>query len=163
MLAALALLTLSKSLGTRPFPTSRVELCLESAVDVSWWTPPVAPDDLDDPLVCLFVLVRLFAEAVETSEAPPPLWMPRPMASSPVPFKSKNNMLEIYTCFKIRLWFLMPYSGHAALWIWICRCSLFYRRELWASKSVGANSTYSLKICGGQKVIFQRYTDSCTR
>ena len=27
--------------------------------------------------------------------------------------------------------------GHA-LGIWICGCSLFYRRELWASKSAGA-------------------------
>jgi hypothetical protein len=33
-----------------------------------------------------------------------------------------------------------------ALGIWICRCSLFYRREMWASKSAGANSTLSLKI-----------------
>ena len=31
-------------------------------------------------------------------------------------------------------------TGHA-LGIWICRCSLFYRRELWASKSAGVNST----------------------
>ena len=31
---AAALVTLSKSLGAKPFPTSRVELCLES-VDVS--------------------------------------------------------------------------------------------------------------------------------
>jgi hypothetical protein len=31
-------------------------------------------------------------------------------------------------------------SGHG-LGIWICGCSLFYRRELWASKSAGANST----------------------
>ena len=38
-------------------------------------------------------------------------------------------------------------SGHA-LGIWICGCSLFYRRELWASKSAGFNSTKSLKICG---------------
>ena len=30
-------------------------------------------------------------------------------------------------------------TGHA-LEIWICRCSLFYRRELRASKSAGANS-----------------------
>ena len=28
-------------------------------------------------------------------------------------------------------------AGHA-LGIWICGCSLFYRRELWASKSAGA-------------------------
>ena len=37
--------------------------------------------------------------------------------------------------------------GHV-LGIWICGCSLFYRRELWASKSAGFNSTKSLKICG---------------
>jgi hypothetical protein len=30
-------------------------------------------------------------------------------------------------------------SGHA-LGIWICGCRLFYRRELWASKSASANS-----------------------
>ena len=36
--------------------------------------------------------------------------------------------------------------GHA-LGIWICGCSLFYRRELWVSKSAGANSTKILKIC----------------
>ena len=39
----------------------------------------------------------------------------------------------------------LPYRH--ALGIWICRCSLFYRRELWASKSAGFNSTKSLKIC----------------
>ena len=45
-------------------------------------------------------------------------------------------------------WALSLYmtSGHA-LGIWICRCSLFYRRELWVSKSAGFNSTKSLKIC----------------
>jgi hypothetical protein len=32
--------------------------------------------------------------------------------------------------------------------IWVCGCSLFNRRELWASKSAGFNSTRSLKICG---------------
>ena len=38
-------------------------------------------------------------------------------------------------------------SGHA-LGIWICGCSLFYKREIWASKSAGAHSTKSLKIRG---------------
>ena len=38
-------------------------------------------------------------------------------------------------------------TGHA-LEIWICGCSLFYKRELWASKSAGAHSTKSLKISG---------------
>ena len=37
-------------------------------------------------------------------------------------------------------------TGHA-LGIWICVCSLFYKRELWTSKSAGANSAKSLKIC----------------
>ena len=37
-------------------------------------------------------------------------------------------------------------TGHA-LGIWIYGCSLLYRRELWASKSAGFNSTKSLKIC----------------
>jgi len=36
-------------------------------------------------------------------------------------------------------------SGHA-LGIWICGCSLFYKRQLRASKSEGFNSTNSLKI-----------------
>ena len=40
-----------------------------------------------------------------------------------------------------------PFAGHA-LGIWICGCSLFYKRELWASKSAGAHSTKSLKISG---------------
>ena len=35
-----------------------------------------------------------------------------------------------------------------AIGIWICGCSLFYKRELWASKSAGAHSTKSLKISG---------------
>ena len=38
-------------------------------------------------------------------------------------------------------------TGHA-LGIWICGCTLFYKRELWASKSAGAHSTKSLKISG---------------
>ena len=38
-------------------------------------------------------------------------------------------------------------TGHA-LGIWICGCSPFYKRELWASKSAGAHSTKSLKISG---------------
>ena len=37
------------------------------------------------------------------------------------------------------------YTGHA-LGIWICGC-----RELWASKSMGANSTKRLKICRCKK------------
>ena len=41
-------------------------------------------------------------------------------------------------------WYI--YSGHA-LGIWICGCSMFYRRELWASKSAGFNSAKSLEIC----------------
>ena len=35
-----------------------------------------------------------------------------------------------------------------ALGIRICGCSLFYKRELWASKSAGAHGTKSLKISG---------------
>ena len=38
-------------------------------------------------------------------------------------------------------------TGHA-LGIWICGCSLYYKREHWASKSAGAHSTKSLKISG---------------
>ena len=39
-------------------------------------------------------------------------------------------------------------AGHA-LGIWICGCSPFFKRELWASKSAGApHSTKSLKISG---------------
>ena len=41
-------------------------------------------------------------------------------------------------------------TGHG-LEIWICGCSLFYKRELWASKSAGAHSTKSLKISGGKR------------
>ena len=36
-------------------------------------------------------------------------------------------------------------TGHA-LGILICGCSLFYKRELWASKSAGAHSTKGFKI-----------------
>ena len=32
--------------------------------------------------------------------------------------------------------------------IWICGCSMFYKKEFWASKSAGAHSTKSLKISG---------------
>ena len=35
-----------------------------------------------------------------------------------------------------------------ALGIWICGCSLLYKRELWASKGARAHSTKSLKISG---------------
>ena len=42
---------------------------------------------------------------------------------------------------------LHGYTGYA-LGIWICGCSLFYKREFWASKSAGAHSTKSLKISG---------------
>ena len=38
-------------------------------------------------------------------------------------------------------------TGHA-LGIWICGCSLFYKRELWTLKSAGAHSTKSLKNSG---------------
>ena len=41
----------------------------------------------------------------------------------------------------------LTYTGHA-LGIWICRCSLFYRKELWVSKSEDFNSAKSLKIWG---------------
>ena len=43
--------------------------------------------------------------------------------------------------------FIANIAGHA-LGIWICGCSLFYKRELWVSKSAGAHSTKSLKISG---------------
>ena len=46
---------------------------------------------------------------------------------------------------KLLDWQIM--AGHA-LGIWICGCSLFYIRELWASKSAGAHSTKSLKFSG---------------
>ena len=35
-----------------------------------------------------------------------------------------------------------------AIGIWICGCILFFKRELWASKSAGALSTESIKISG---------------
>ena len=35
-----------------------------------------------------------------------------------------------------------------ALGIWICGCSLFYKREFWASKLAGAHSNKRLKISG---------------
>ena len=41
-------------------------------------------------------------------------------------------------------------TGHA-LGIRICGCSLFYKRELWASKSAGAHSTKSFKISGWKR------------
>ena len=41
-----------------------------------------------------------------------------------------------------------PYSSGHALGIWICGCSLLYRRELWASNSAGVYSSKSPKICG---------------
>ena len=65
-----------------------------------------------------------------------------------------------YLTFCVKFW--CSESRHA-LGIWICGCSLFYRRELWTSKSAGFNSTKSLKICKVQKVMIQRSTGSCTR
>ena len=47
----------------------------------------------------------------------------------------------------IRVSSFPSWAGHA-LGIWICGCSLFYKRELWASKSAGAHSTKSRKISG---------------
>ena len=38
------------------------------------------------------------------------------------------------------------FPGHA-LGFWICGSSLFYKKELWASKSAGAHSTKSLSGC----------------
>ena len=51
-------------------------------------------------------------------------------------------------------------SGHA-LGIWKCGYSLFYKRELWASKSGSAHCNKSLKIsgCKGES---QRSAGSCT-
>ena len=46
--------------------------------------------------------------------------------------------------------FSHEYTRHA-LEIWISGCSLFHRRELWTSKSAGANSTKSLKIRGRKR------------
>ena len=52
------------------------------------------------------------------------------------------------------IWFKLPSLLVSTFYLWyaleilICGCSLFYRREYWASKSAGANSTYSLKIRG---------------
>ena len=41
-------------------------------------------------------------------------------------------------------------AGHA-LGIWICGCSLFYRRELWASKSAGFNRVLEASKSAGAK------------
>ena len=49
--------------------------------------------------------------------------------------------------FQFMIKFLSGFTGHA-LGIWICGCSLFYRREFWTSKSAGFNSSKSVKICG---------------
>ena len=70
------------------------------------------------------------------------------------------STLQFNTCFRFlgRVWIFQVYdltrifttcstAGHA-LGIWICGCSLLYRGELWASKSAGAYSTKSPKICG---------------
>ena len=50
-----------------------------------------------------------------------------------------------YICSKVQI--LLYFAGYA-LGIWICGCSLFYKRELWASKSAGSHSSKSLKISG---------------
>ena len=42
---------------------------------------------------------------------------------------------------KCQRFIIISYISWYALGILICGCSLFYRRELWASKSVGSNST----------------------
>ena len=57
----------------------------------------------------------------------------------------------ILTSFKERKLIYVQVAVHIpghALGIWICGCSLFYKKELWASKSAGAHSTKSLKISG---------------
>ena len=63
-----------------------------------------------------------------------------------------SNQLKVIQKFiDILLWFCphhgLTSTGHAfGIWIW--GCSLFYRREFWASKFAGTDSTYSLKIRG---------------
>ena len=42
---------------------------------------------------------------------------------------------------------MVSFHGHASE-ILICPCSLFYRREVWVSKSASSNITKSIKICG---------------
>ena len=54
--------------------------------------------------------------------------------------KNKYHYIFLKFCDYVRL-----LLGHA-LGIWNCGCSLFYRRELWALKSAGFNSTKNLKI-----------------
>ena len=52
---------------------------------------------------------------------------------------------------RIIAWLFMHlglYITGYALGIWICGFSLFYKRELWASKSAGAHRTKSLIISG---------------
>ena len=61
-------------------------------------------------------------------------------------FLKKRYILQLSLKFHYSFTFYNG-TGHI-LWIWICGCSLFYRREVWASKSAGFNSTKSLKICG---------------
>ena len=54
-----------------------------------------------------------------------------------------NNVVYIWWRNKAFHYRYLP--GHVLDFL-ICRCSLFYRRQLWASISVGVNSTWSLKI-----------------
>ena len=56
-----------------------------------------------------------------------------------------QNTLKLHDDFN-----LLHYPTGHALEIWICGCSPFYKSELWASKSVGAHSTKSLKSVGAK-------------
>ena len=65
--------------------------------------------------------------------------------------KKSNMRVKIRGCFIIRL----PMAIVSGPWVFQAMPSkfgsagaLFYKRELWVSKSVGFNSTKSLKICG---------------
>ena len=71
---------------------------------------------------------------------------------------SKIDILQLKTYYLQ----LLEYSGHA-LGICICRCSLFYKRELWVSKSAGAHSTKSLKISGCKRWCTKDLRVLCTR
>ena len=52
-------------------------------------------------------------------------------------------------CILLSLWIMLWTSGHT-LGIWICRCSLFYRRELWALKSAVSIVLRASKFVGAK-------------
>ena len=104
---------------------------------------------LSDLMVLLETLVNFLRDILETYKRPARPFHFRQI----IPLFACNQLYFPWVCFcckqlNLNLFCNLNVRAGYALGIWICGCSPFFKRELWASKSAGVHSTKSFKNSG---------------